>query len=157
MLKLKTISTWQIRFLGFIKIPLIFFCRPKVVKISKSYLEIKIKLNRRTKNHLNSMYFGVLSVGADITAGFLAMKLINDSKLKISLIFKDFQAEFIKRAEGDVHFICNEGESIKNLVELTEKTDVRQNLPVNITAFVPKISTEPVAKFILTLSLKKKK
>ena len=55
------------------------------------------------------MYFGVLSVGADITGGFLAMKYIRASKSKISLIFKDFHADFLKRAEGDVHFLCSEG------------------------------------------------
>ena len=90
---------------GLTRIPLIFYCRPKVVSISDTRLEVKIKLNRRTKNHLNSMYFGVLSVGADVTGGFLAMKFIRESQSEIALIFKDFHADFLKRAEGDVHFI----------------------------------------------------
>ena len=141
---------------GLMRIPLIFFCRPKVVSISDTKLEVKIKLNRRTKNHLNSMYFGVLSIGADVTGGFLAMKLIRNNQSRISLIFKDFHADFLKRAEGDVHFICEDGLAIQNLVEVTEQTGERQNLPVQITATVPTISNEPVAKFILTLSLKKK-
>ena len=141
---------------GLMRIPLIFFCRPKVVSISDTKLEVKIKLNRRTKNHLNSMYFGVLSVGADVTGGFLAMKLIRNNQSKISLIFKDFHADFLKRAEGDVHFICEDGLAIKNLVEVAEQTGERQNLPLHITATVPSISNETVAEFILTLSLKKK-
>ena len=98
-IKTKTKITWQILLFGFSKVPLIFYCRPKVINISEAKLEIKIKLNRRTKNHLNSMYFGVLSVGADVTGGFLAMKLIQESKSKIALIFKDFHADFLKRAE----------------------------------------------------------
>ena len=141
---------------GLMRIPLILFCRPKVVNISDTRLEVKIKLNRRTKNHLNSMYFGVLSVGADVTCGFMAMKLINKSQSRISLIFKDFHADFLKRAEGDVHFICEDGLAIQNLIELCEQTAERQNLPVNITATVPSISNEPVAEFKLTLSLKKR-
>jgi len=126
------------------------------VYISDTKLEVKIKLNRRTKNHLNSMYFGVLSVGADVTGGFLAMKLIRNNQSRISLIFKDFHADFLKRAEGDVHFICEDGLAIKNLVEVVEQTGERQNLPLHITATVPSISNETVAEFILTLSLKKK-
>ena len=126
------------------------------MNISDTRLEVKIRFNRRTKNHLNSMYFGVLSVGADVTGGFLAMKLIHESQSKISLIFKDFHADFLKRAEGDVHFICEDGLAIQNLVTLTQQTGERQNLPIHITATVPTISDEPVAKFILTLSLKKK-
>ena len=138
------------------QVQLIFYCRPKVVSISDSKLEIKIKLNRRTKNHLNSMYFGVLAVGADVTGGFLAMRYIQASTSKIALIFKDFKAEFLKRAEGDVHFVCEDGIAIQNLVRAAEETGERQNLPVQIIATVPKISDEPVAKFILTLSIKKK-
>ena len=73
------------------------------MSISDSKLEIKIKLNRRTKNHLNSMYFGVLSVGADVTGGFLAMKLIHTSKSKIALIFKDFHANFFYESRAGCH------------------------------------------------------
>ena len=156
MIKPETKATWQMRFLGIIRIPLIFFCRPRVISISDTRLEVRIKLSRRTKNHLNSMYFGVLSVGADVTGGFLAMKLISESKSSISLIFKDFHADFLQRAEGDVHFICEQGIAIQNLVEKTEQTGKRQNLPVHIIATVPSISNDPVAKFKLTLSLKKK-
>jgi hypothetical protein len=154
--KTETKISWQILLFGLTQVPMIFYCRPKVVSISDRKLEIKIKLNRRTKNHLNSMYFGILSVGADVTSGFLAMKLIQASKSKINLIFKDFHADFLKRAEGDVHFICEDGIAIQNLVRKAEETGERQNLPVQIVAIVPKISDEPVAKFVLTLSIKKK-
>ena len=102
------------------------------------------------------MYFGVLAVGADVTGGFLAMNYIQASKSKINLIFKDFHADFLKRAEDDVHFVCEDGIAIQNLVRDAEETGERQNLSVQIVATVPKISDEPVAKFILTLSIKKK-
>ena len=149
------ITTWKLWIFGIAKIPVIFFCRPTVINISNDSLEIKIRLRRKTRNHLGSMYFGVLSVGADITGGFLAMKYINESNSNISLIFKDFQANFIKRAEGDVHFICKEGDLIRSLITKAEETKERQNMPVHIEASVPSISTEPVATFILTLSIKK--
>ena len=54
-------------------------------------IEIKIPLKRRTKNHLYSMYFGALSVGADITGGFLAMMCIQKTNKRVALIFKDFK------------------------------------------------------------------
>ena len=151
----ETITTWKLRLFGLTHIPLIFFCRPRVIKITETSLEVKIKLNRRTRNHLNSMYFGVLSVGADVTGGFLAMEHIRKSKSKISLIFKDFQADFLKRAEGDVHFTCVEGNAIHTLINKSEETSERESMPVHISATVPSISPEPVAKFILTLSIKK--
>ena len=145
-----------LKIFGLTKIPLLWFCRPKIISLNTKSVEIKIPLRRRTKNHLNSMYFGALSVGADITGGFLAMMCIQKSKQKVALIFKDFKADFLKRAEGDVHFECNQGLEISQLVEKTIKTGQRENMIVYIDAKVPSISKDIVAKFELTLSLKDK-
>ena len=155
-MKSETRITWQMRLFGLMQIPLIFYCWPKVVSISDTRLEVKIKLNRCTKNHLGSMYFGVLSVGADVTGAFLAMEFIRASNSNISLIFKDFHADFLKRAEGDVHFICSEGRAIRELIKKAEETGERESMPVHVIASVPSISEDPIAKFILTLSIKKK-
>jgi acyl-coenzyme A thioesterase PaaI-like protein len=143
-----------IRLFGLTKVPMIWYCRPKVIEHTDEKIEIKIPLKRRTKNHLGSMYFGVLAVGADITGGFLAMDPIQESGRKIALIFKDFKADFLKRPEGDVHFICNDGLAIKELVDTVANSTERHNYKLNIEAVVPSISSEVVAKFELTLSLK---
>ncbi|MDP6569840.1 MAG: DUF4442 domain-containing protein [Candidatus Marinimicrobia bacterium] len=156
LISAETKATWQLKLFGLLKIPLIYFCKPKIIRIDDSGLEVRIKLTRRTRNHLNSMYFGVLSVGADVTGGFLAMIRIRESKSPVALIFKDFKADFLKRAEGDVHFACNDGNGITDLVNKAVQTGERQSMPVHITATVPSVSDEPVAKFILTLSLKLK-
>lgn len=148
-------TTLFLKFFGLLKVPMIFYCSPKVLKISKESVEIKISLKRRTKNHVGSMYFGALSVGADVTGGAIALDLIKKSKSKINLLFKDFQANFLKRAEGDVHFICNDGKLISEMIKETELSKKRVNKTINITAYVPsKLEDTPVAKFVLTLSLK---
>jgi len=145
-----------IRLFGVTKVPMIWYCRPKVIEHNDEKIEIQIPLKRRTKNHLGSMYFGVLAVGADITGGFLAMDPIQDSGRNIALIFKDFKADFLKRPEGDVHFICKDGLAIKELVDKVTHSAERHNYKLNIEAIVPSISTEVVARFELTLSLKDK-
>ncbi len=148
-------ATFFIRIFGFLKVPLIFYCKPKVLSISEEKVEVKISLNRRTKNHVNSMYFGVLAVGADVTGAMIAMDIIKKSNYKINLLFKDFHADFLKRAEGDVHFVCNDGNKIKSLIQEVISKGERCNTTVNVNAFVPsKFKDEPVAKFMLTLSLK---
>ncbi len=146
--------TWMIRLFGITKVAMIAYCRPRVIKFNDTTLEIKIPLNRRTRNHINTMYFGALSVGADITGGFLALPPIQQSKRKIILLFKDFNAKFLKRAEADVHFICKDGLAIKNLVDTAVATQERQNYTLNIIAKTPKISDDIVAEFKLTLSIK---
>ena len=103
------------------------------------------------------MYFGVLATGADLAGGLVAMKEITDSKQKVALSFKDFHAEFLKRAEGDVHFVCTQIPELKKFVAEVIASGERMNFPVNIVAIVPSEGLAPVAKFILTLSLKLKK
>ena len=145
-----------VRLFGLTKVPMIWYCRPRVIEHNDEKIEIRIPLKRRTKNHLGSMYFGVLAVGADITGGFLAMDPIQESGRNITLIFKDFKADFLKRPEGDVHFMCNDGAAIKELVDKAANSTERFNYKLNIAAVVPSISSEVVAKFELTLSLKDK-
>ena len=74
----------------------------------------------------------------------------------ISLVFKDIKADFLKRAEGDVYFTCAQGREIAALVSRAAESEERVELPVQVTATVPGLSDEPVAEFILTLSLKKR-
>lgn len=150
-------DTMFVRLFGFMKVPLIFWVAPSVIKMDDKECIIKIPLNRRTKNHLNSMYFGVLCTGADIAGGLVAMNEITASKKKVALSFKDFKADFLKRAEGDVHFVVTQIPEIKQFVAEVIKSGERMNFPVEIKAIVPSINPdEVVATFTLTLSLKLK-
>jgi len=151
-------ETVRLRAVGLLKIPVLFFLSPSVVELDDYRCVVKIPLTRRAKNHLGSMYFGALAAGADCAGGLIAWKLGDEFAAqgrKVSLVFKDFQAEFLKRAEGDVLFTCDEGQTIRRFVEQVAVSGQRENLPVHVTATVPsKFGDEPVARFTLTLSLK---
>lgn len=148
-------NTAFVRLFGLTKVPLIYWCNPSVVRMDDEVCEIKIPLTRKTKNHLNSMYFGVLCVGADIAGGFGAMNEITKAKRNISLAFKDFKANFLKRPEADVHFRCTQIPELKKFVQEVIASGERMNFPVKIIAVCPKINPdEVVAEFELTLSLK---
>ena len=73
--------------------------------LSRDFAKFKIRLRRRTKNHLNSMYFGALAVGADVAGGVHAFYFSEKHNLKVSFAFKGMNAEFIMRAEADCIFI----------------------------------------------------
>lgn len=150
-------ATWKLRLFGLLKIPLLSYAWPSVLEMTDERIVVKLPLNRRTKNHLNCMYFGALAIGADCAAGLIAMNRIDASGQKVSLIFQDLHADFLKRAEGDVHFTCEQGREISALVDQTVASGERESLPVRVTATVPsKLGGEPVAEFTLTLSLKRR-
>lgn len=150
-------ETWGVRLFGLRKIPLIWFVRPEVLLLDENAVRIRIPFLRRNRNHLGSMYFGVLAVGADLAGGLVAMRQIERSGRNVVLIFKDMKGEFLKRAEGDTEFNCDAGDTIRDLVKRAIDSGERVEMPVHISASVPSVSpSEVVARFTLTLSLKLK-
>ena len=136
---------------------MIGYCRPRVVNVSDTEVVLSIPLNRRTRNHVGSMYIGAMTVGVDFVTGLTAMISIKKSKKNIVLIFKDLKSSFIKRAEGETFFTCNHTKEIEAAVKKVVDSKQRVNIEVPIIATVPeKFGDEPVAEFIITLSMKEK-
>lgn len=125
---------------------------PKVLELNDNEIAIRIPLNKITKNHLGSMYFGALAIGADCAGGLLATHHIRKKGSKISLVFKDFKAEFLKRPESDVVFRSVDGKALSRLVDLVDKTGERHHETIKVEA---SCASELVARFVLTISLKK--
>ena len=130
---------------------MIAYCRPKILESNSKFVKIRIPLRRKTKNHLNSMYFGALSVGADFTAGLLVLNNLNKNKSKAKLLFKDFQANFIKRALSDVVFICEDFKEIEKSVLNNINSGERVNFKIKVSAFC---CEDLIATFALTTSIK---
>jgi hypothetical protein len=151
-------QTLGMRLFGWLKIPLLASVRPSVVELSDTRCVIRIPLRRWSKNHLGSMYFGALAIGADCAGGLLAMDQIKRSGGRVSLVFRSFQATFLKRPESNVYFICEDGEAIRDQVRRTLASEERITEPMAIRAAVKLAdgSFEPVAEFILELSLKRR-
>lgn len=158
MSTIKTVSLSKIRrqlfLLGVFKIPMIGFVRPKLISLNDEELSVRIRLRRRTWNHLGSMYFGALAVGADLAAGLHAFYFSELKGYKTSLAFKGIRGEFIKRAESDVIFRCTEGQKILEVLEKSKAEGDRVNVPVEVKAY--NSENEEVATFELILSLRVK-
>ena len=151
-------ETLGLRLFGWLKIPLLASVRPSVVELGDTRCVVRIPLRRWSKNHLGSMYFGALAIGADCAGGLLAMDQIKRSGKQVSLVFKSFQATFLKRPESDVYFICEGGLAIRDQVRRTLESEERITEPMAIQAAVklPDGTFEPVAEFVLELSLKRR-
>jgi hypothetical protein len=150
-------ATVALRLWAWRSIPLISWVRPRVVEMNAERCVLCIPLNRRTRNHLGSMYFGALCIGADAAAALLGFQLLRARRPRISVIFRDVRAEFLRRPEADVHFACEQGRELRDLMDRAEGSGERESLLVRVVATVPEISADsPVANFELTLSVKKR-
>lgn len=150
--------TTMVRLWSLQNVFLLWLVRPKIVELSADRCIVRIPLNWITRRRdIRAMYLGTLCMGADVAAGLIAFHLVAEKKVRVNFIFKDIRGEFLKRAEGAVLFTNNDGALIQDLVRRALESGERQEATVHVTATVPeKLGDEPVAKFELTLSVKKK-
>jgi hypothetical protein len=138
-----------------VKVPLIGYVKPSLISLTDTEIIIKLPLRKRTKNHLNSMYFGALSIGADLAGGFHGLYHAKKMNTDVSLAFKSFKAQFLKRAESDVYFVSHQGDTIRNMIIESNQMSKRINQLIHVKAYVNFFEKpEEVAYFNLELSLK---
>ncbi|MGC4001053.1 MAG: DUF4442 domain-containing protein [Anaeromyxobacter sp.] len=150
-------ETALVRLLG-LKIPMLFFLGPRVERLDDAGCEVKIRLTWRSRNGLiGAMYFGALCAGADLAGGLNAARAIWGKHKGVKLVFADLHAQFLKRADGDVIFRYTGGTRTEEAVREADETGERVTLPVEVVALVPdKYGEEPVARFTMNISLKRK-
>jgi acyl-coenzyme A thioesterase PaaI-like protein len=140
-----------------LRVPLLLFLGPRVERLDDERAQVSIRLRWRSRNHLGSMYFGALCAGADLAGGLAAARLIRERHPRVSLVFGDVQGRFLKRADGDVTFTCADGRRIAEAVAAADAGGERVTIPVEVVATVPsRYADEPVARFTLGLSLKRR-
>jgi hypothetical protein len=143
---------WKLFLLGFFKIPMIHYVRPRIISCDDNNIQIKIPFRRRTKNHLNSMYFGALTIGADLSAGLMVFYACGRMNKKLSLAFKSVKGEFIKRPETAVFFNCSQGEFVREKLEEAIRLNERINFTLSVIA--TNDTNECVATFEMEVSIR---
>ena len=150
-------ETAAVRALG-LRIPLLLFIAPRVLELDDDGAAVGVPLGWRTKNHVGSMYVGVMAAAADLASGMNAFSLIRSRYRQVVPVFKYASMEFLKRADGDTVFRTQDGRRIAEAMAETERTGERVTLPVQVVATVPeKYGDEVVARFTMGLSLKKRR
>jgi acyl-coenzyme A thioesterase PaaI-like protein len=150
-------ETALVRLLGLFRIPSLLFVSPRVISLDDEGCAVEIPFGWRSRNHVGSMYLGVLCAGADLASGLNAARLIYGRHRKVKLVFASLEAEFLKRADGDVRFTSRDGRRVAEAVRQADETGERVTIPIEVVATVPrKYADEPVARFTMGLSLKRK-
>ncbi|WP_306520038.1 DUF4442 domain-containing protein [Rheinheimera sp.] len=140
---------------GWRYIPLIGFCSPKIRHISEHSLTVSIPHGWRTKNHLGSIYFGALAIGADLAGAFLVFSKAKARGVNANFAFKDVQGEFLKRPEAEVWFTSDDGALIDTMIDESLQSGQRVNKTVSVNVTCPSLhGDEHMARFKLTLSIK---
>lgn len=143
-----------LRLMGWFQIPLLAYVKPRIIEINENHCVVKIRSRRRVKNHLKSMYFGALCVGADVAGGLPVFLLCEQMGKKPSFAFKSVKANFLKRLETDAYFHCDQVPLIQEKINFAISENERQNFPVMV--LVKDVNGEVFAEFEMELSVKVK-
>lgn len=150
-------ANWFLKLFAWRYIPLIGFCSPKIIRMDEKTVEVTMPHKWRTKNHLGSIYFGALAIGADLAGAFLVFTKAKARGVNANFAFKDVAGQFLKRPEGRVHFISHDGDVIDQMLDESIATGERVNRPVSVIVTCPEKNGDDVmASFTLTLSIKAK-
>ena len=109
--------TALVQMFSLLKVPLLGILRPKVVQLDQQSSRIRLPLSHLAKNHVGSMYFGALAIGAELSVALKVVDSMQNEKTPVNFIFKDFSCQFLQRAEGATDFCCDEVAQIQALIE----------------------------------------
>lgn len=140
-------------FIYSLKTPMLLLANPKVVSSTSSRVEIKLPLNWFTRNSWNTMFFAAIAAGADLTGGFAAFE--QAPGLGVGVLYKNFSCTFLRRVDGPLNLVCDDGIAITKGIHEAAATGQRINVDVKVNGFVQSYSsTHPVFTAAMTLSLK---
>ena len=103
------------------KLPAAWLTGVRVSLISETKCEVKVRFKWINQNPYRSMFWAVQGMAAELTTGMLLTKSIQESNTNISMLLVRNKSNFYKKAVGKIKFICDQGETAKELINLTKK------------------------------------
>ena len=103
------------------KLPAAWLTGVRISSISDTKCEVKVRFKWINQNPYRSMFWAVQGMAAELTTGMLLTKSIQESNTNISMLLIGNKSNFYKKAVGKIKFICDQGETAKELIDLTKK------------------------------------
>ena len=103
------------------KLPAAWLTGVRILSISDAKCEVKVRFKWINQNPYRSMFWAVQGIAAELTTGMLLTKSIQESNTNISMLLVGNKSNFYKKAVGKIKFVCDQGETAKELINLTKK------------------------------------
>ena len=103
------------------KLPAAWLTGVRILSISDTKCEVKVRFKWINQNPYRSMFWAIQGMAAELTTGMLLTKSIQESNTNISMLLVGNKSNFYKKAVGKIKFICDQGETAKELINLTKK------------------------------------
>ena len=133
------------------KLPSLIFWGVKLKSLNNQSCSTYVPYQWRTQNPFKSIYFAALAGAAELSTGTLCM-LATKGHQPVSMLVINLQAEYYKKANQKITFICNQGEAIQQII-----SNLSEANPSNMITLVSNgynENKELVAKFNICWSFK---
>lgn len=102
------------------KLPLAYIAGIRLKEYTDEKAVIRVNYNWWTQNPFKSMFWAVQGMAAELATGTLCLNKIRNSNKKISMLLIGMEAEFTKKAKGEIRFICEQGKEVDQLLHILE-------------------------------------
>lgn len=132
------------------KLPLAFIAGVKIESLHDESCTTSIRYKWINKNPFRSLYFAALHMAAELSTGLILFEHYISRKDFSMLVIKT-EAEYHKKAIGNITFVCKQVKEVSNSIETLKDQDI---LPLHSVAVDS--TGEIVAEFTYHWSLKKR-
>ena len=137
-----------------LKLPLAYIGGVRVKTLSEEQATVKIKHKWMNQNPFKSMFWAAQGMAAEMSTGILVMKAIEDSKENTSMLVTHQEANFYKKATGEILFTCKGGDEIRKAIKMSKQS--KEGQVVQLIAEGKNEDGVVVSKFNFEWSLKVK-
>ena len=103
-----------------LKLPLAYIGGVRVKTLSEEQATVKITHKWMNQNPFKSMFWAAQGMAAEMSTGVLVMRAIADSKENVSMLVTHQEANFYKKATGEILFTCKGGDVIRKAIKLSK-------------------------------------
>ena len=137
-----------------LKLPLAYLGGVRVKTLSGEKASVKITHRWMNQNPFKSMFWAAQGMAAEMSTAVLVMKAIADSKENVSMLVTHQEANFYKKATGEIGFTCAGGKEISEAIIRAKET--KEGQAVVLIAEGVNTAGLVVSKFSFEWSLKVK-
>lgn len=126
----------------------------KLIELDQKKSVVVVPNRWLNKNPFKSMYFAVQSMAAELSTAAPVMLALKGCDASIALIIVELRAEFIKKAQSKISFVCVDYEDISNAIAGLQQAG--DTATVTAKTIGKDTSGDEVAIFYFTWSFKRR-
>ena len=104
------------------QLPAAHFCGVRVSDITATTCRVTISHQHANQNPFGSIYFAALAMAAELSTGAMVIRAVHTAAEPVSMLVLNQNAHFSKKARGDIHFDCTQGDLIAEAIDTTIRT-----------------------------------